>query len=84
MAGRFSFSVPERRNAGDPWFRIGTLDVGTTVLFHHDPYHTDDELEELLVDARRQCDTVGDDVCLAHEGMTIALDRDGVRISSDS
>lgn len=32
MAGRFSFSVPERRNAGDPWFRIGNLDVGTTVL----------------------------------------------------
>ena len=32
MAGRFSFSVPERRNASDPWFRIGTLDVGTTVL----------------------------------------------------
>ncbi len=30
MAGRFSFSVPERRNASDPWFRIGTLDVGTT------------------------------------------------------
>ena len=32
MAGRFSFSVPGRRNAGDPWFRIGTLDVGTTML----------------------------------------------------
>jgi membrane associated rhomboid family serine protease len=32
MAGRFSFSVPERRNAGDPWFRIGTLEVTTTVL----------------------------------------------------
>ena len=32
MAGRFSFSVPERRNASDPWFRIGTLDVTTTVL----------------------------------------------------
>jgi hypothetical protein len=32
MAGRFSFSVPERRNAGDPWFRIGTLEVSTTVL----------------------------------------------------
>jgi membrane associated rhomboid family serine protease len=32
MAGRFSFSVPERRNASDPWFRIGTLDVSTTVL----------------------------------------------------
>jgi len=32
MAGRFSFSVPERRNAGDPWFRIGTLEVTTTIL----------------------------------------------------
>lgn len=32
MAGRFSFSVPERRNASDPWFRIGTLDVTTTML----------------------------------------------------
>jgi phosphoribosyl 1,2-cyclic phosphodiesterase len=57
-------------------------EVGRTVLFHHDPYHTDEELEELLDDARRQCETVGDDVCLAHEGMVIALDRDGVRISA--
>lgn len=32
MAGRFSFSVPERRNASDPWFRLGTLDVTTTML----------------------------------------------------
>jgi membrane associated rhomboid family serine protease len=32
MAGRFSFSVPERRNFGDPWFRIGSLEVTTTVL----------------------------------------------------
>lgn len=32
MAGRFSFSVPERRHGGDPWFRIGQLDVTTTVL----------------------------------------------------
>jgi membrane associated rhomboid family serine protease len=32
MAGRFSFSVPERRNFGDPWFRIGQLEVTTTVL----------------------------------------------------
>ena len=32
MAGRFSFSVPERRNASDPWFRIGEFDVTTTVL----------------------------------------------------
>ena len=32
MAGRFSFSVPERRDASDPWFRIGTLDITTTML----------------------------------------------------
>lgn len=32
MAGRFSFSVPERRHAGDPWFRLGQVDVTTAVL----------------------------------------------------
>jgi membrane associated rhomboid family serine protease len=32
MAGRFSFSVPERRHASDPWFRVGQVDVTTTVL----------------------------------------------------
>lgn len=32
MAGRFSFPMPERRHGGDPWFRIGQLDVSTTVL----------------------------------------------------
>ena len=32
MAGRFSFSVPEHRDRSDPWFRIGTLDVTTTML----------------------------------------------------
>ena len=56
-------------------------DVGMVILFHHDPYHTDDELEQLLVEARQQCEMVDDTVCLAHEGMTVALDRDGIRIS---
>ncbi len=56
-------------------------DVDRVILFHHDPYHTDDELEQLLVEARQQCAMVDDSVCLAHEGMTVALDRDGVRIS---
>ena len=32
MPGRFSISVPERRGPSDPWFRIGTLDVTTTVF----------------------------------------------------
>jgi hypothetical protein len=32
MAGRFSFSSPESRYGGPPWFRVGELDVTTTVL----------------------------------------------------
>ena len=55
-------------------------DVGHLVLFHHDPYHTDLELEALVADARR---IWGDDgVCAAWEGMTIDLDASGVSLSS--
>lgn len=32
MAGRFSISFPGRRDHDDPWFRVGTLDVTTSVL----------------------------------------------------
>ena len=32
MAGRFAVSFPGRRGPSDPWFRIGTLDVNTTML----------------------------------------------------
>jgi len=32
MAGRFRFSFPPRRHHDDPWFRVGALDVTTTVL----------------------------------------------------
>lgn len=32
MAGRFSLSFPGRRDEDDPWFRIGGLDVTTSVL----------------------------------------------------
>lgn len=55
--------------------------VGTLVLFHHDPYHTDEQLEELLTDARRRWPGAEEQVCLAQEGMTIELDCDGVRRS---
>ena len=47
--------------------------VGTTVLFHHDPYHTDDELEALLAEAHERWRTTHERVCLAHEGMTVML-----------
>jgi phosphoribosyl 1,2-cyclic phosphodiesterase len=57
------------------------LDVGTTILFHHDPYHTDDELEALLGDARRSAGSSPDAIRLAHEGMTVTLDRAGVTIA---
>jgi hypothetical protein len=32
MAGRFSLQFPGRRDASDPWFRVGTIDVTTTTL----------------------------------------------------
>jgi phosphoribosyl 1,2-cyclic phosphodiesterase len=56
-------------------------DVGTVVLFHHDPYHNDDELEALLVDARRQWDGTEERVCLAQEGLTVVLDAAGVQLT---
>ncbi len=53
--------------------------VGTTVLFHHDPYHTDDELDALLVDAQRCSEVADERLCLAHEGMRVEIDGKGVR-----
>lgn len=32
MTGRFSLSFPGRRGHDDPWFRIGTVDVNTSLL----------------------------------------------------
>jgi phosphoribosyl 1,2-cyclic phosphodiesterase len=45
--------------------------VGRLVLFHHDPYHTDGDLDALLAGAQRVAGTPDDWMCLAHEGMTI-------------
>lgn len=54
--------------------------VDRLVLFHHDPYHTDDELEGLLADARSHWPGMEERVSLAREGMTIHLDEAGVTI----
>jgi phosphoribosyl 1,2-cyclic phosphodiesterase len=54
--------------------------VGRLVLFHHDPYHTDADLEVLLDGARRQLDMPDDWVTLAYEGMRVELDDVGVRV----
>jgi phosphoribosyl 1,2-cyclic phosphodiesterase len=56
--------------------------VGNLLLFHHDPYHTDDELEALLMEAHEIWPGDEDRVRLAHEGMTITLDADGVTIAT--
>ena len=49
-------------------------DVGNLVLFHHDPYHTDPELEALLLTARAKWLGMEERINLAFEGMTITLD----------
>jgi phosphoribosyl 1,2-cyclic phosphodiesterase len=53
--------------------------VQNLVLFHHDPYHTDYELEALLSEARTIRPWGDDRIHLASEGMTITLDSDGVQ-----
>ncbi len=52
--------------------------VERVILFHHDPYHNDDDLEELLKDARAKWPGIPERVQLACEGMTMILDRSGV------
>jgi len=49
--------------------------VNTLVLFHHDPYHTDGDLEALLAEARGGWPEMAERVFLAREGMTIVLDN---------
>ena len=54
--------------------------VGHVVLFHHDPYHDDDDLETLLAEARALWSGPADDVQLASERMTITFDESGVAV----
>jgi phosphoribosyl 1,2-cyclic phosphodiesterase len=56
--------------------------VENLVLFHHDPYHTDTDLEDLLAEARSHWPGMEHRICLAHEGMTIVLDDDRVTIGN--
>jgi phosphoribosyl 1,2-cyclic phosphodiesterase len=58
-------------------------EVERLVLFHHDPSHTDGEVEELLAEARGLWGGDGhgtDRVSCAWDGMTIDVDPDGVRM----
>jgi phosphoribosyl 1,2-cyclic phosphodiesterase len=58
------------------------LEVDELVLFHHDPYHSDDELEALLADAKLRWNGRRDKVCLAREGMTMTIDDAGVHFAT--
>jgi phosphoribosyl 1,2-cyclic phosphodiesterase len=55
--------------------------VERVMLFHHDPYHDDDELEELLREARARWNGADEHVQLASETMTIALEGGAVRVT---
>jgi hypothetical protein len=57
--------------------------VRRLVLFHHDPYHTDTELEALTDDACRLWGGDGKEcVSSAWEGMSIDLAADGVSLEA--
>lgn len=55
-------------------------DVSQLVLFHHDPLHTDSQLDDVLVRARQLWP--GGSVALAYEGMDIALESAGAVATS--
>jgi phosphoribosyl 1,2-cyclic phosphodiesterase len=55
-------------------------DVDRIVLFHHDPYHSDDELEILLQEVHLKWPHLRDRVSLACEGLTITLGGDGIEL----
>ncbi len=48
-------------------------EVRQLVMFHHDPLHTDDDLEAILETARGMWDGDGREPILAHEGMEVEL-----------
>lgn len=58
--------------------------VERVVLFHHDPYHDDRDLEQLLVEARAVWAGRDDDVVLASERMTITLADGSVTVAETS
>jgi ribonuclease BN (tRNA processing enzyme) len=58
-------------------------EVARLVLFHHDPYHTDAELELLNEDACRSWGSDGKEcVSSAWEGMSIEISPDSIRVDA--
>jgi phosphoribosyl 1,2-cyclic phosphodiesterase len=59
----FDYAVTVGREAG----------VKTVVLFHHDPSHGDDHLDEVLAEARILAGSRGPEVVAAYEGLRLSL-----------
>jgi phosphoribosyl 1,2-cyclic phosphodiesterase len=57
-------------------------EVDHLVLFHHDPGHTDAEMEVLVHEARRLWGPGEDRVCCAWDGMEIELEPRGVTLQT--
>jgi ribonuclease BN (tRNA processing enzyme) len=55
-------------------------EVEELVLFHHDPYRSDDQVEELVDEARRSWGDADGRIQAAWEGMNMTLEADGVVI----
>ncbi len=54
--------------------RVGVeAGVRTVVLFHHDPSHGDDRMDELLAEARAAAGPGGPEVIAAYEGLHLSL-----------
>lgn len=47
--------------------------VRTLAMFHHDPYHDDDEIDRLLDEARADAAGSGIEVIAAHEGLVMSF-----------
>ena len=43
------------------------------VLFHHDPWHTDDDLDALYAETKQAAEGTGVEVLAAYEGLVIQL-----------
>ena len=53
-------SFPNKQGVVDRLETAAKANVAKLVLFHHDPYHTDDELEEGLAIVRESVGAVSD------------------------
>ncbi|MBA3428056.1 MAG: MBL fold metallo-hydrolase [Actinobacteria bacterium] len=52
---------------------VGRADPARVLMFHHDPAHSDDDLDAMHAEARRHAGVAGDRIDIAHEGLELEL-----------